>query len=200
MTGSWQCLPPWQQPGSTNAGAVLTFLRAEGIVRADRRTCVIAAHIKNWLTGVQRPARAREHAVLALVEVPVATLHDEPGQFPWWSIDAAGERLLRFAHRFGSYDWSSESRQSEQERLLETLKSGESDAYPAAPAVGFLTCDTSHLRGGVAMSLLLAAIAQPGLSASRVTLPQVELLASYAMALACVATRRACPNCSARWH
>ena len=166
------------------------FLWAEGIVRADRRTCVIAAHIKNWLTGVQRPARAREHAVLALVEVPVATLHDEPGQFPWWSIDAAGERLVRFAHRFGSYDWSSDPRQSEQERLLETLKSGESDAYPAAPAVGLLTCDTSHLRGGVAMWLLLAAIAQPGLSAGRVTpsAGRITGVLRYGFGVRCYAT------------
>jgi hypothetical protein len=54
-------------------------------------------------------------------------LREEPGQFPWWSRDAAGDRLVRFAHRFGSYDWSGDPRQPEQERLLETLKSGESD-------------------------------------------------------------------------
>ena len=64
---------------------------------------------------------------LAPFQLPVATLHEAPTQFPWWSLDAAGDRLVRFAHRFGSYDWSSDPRQPEQQRLLETLKSGESD-------------------------------------------------------------------------
>jgi hypothetical protein len=63
---------------------------------------------------------------LAPFKLPVATLHDEPGQFPWWRLDA-GHRLVRFAHRFGSYDWSSDPRQPEQARLLRTLDVGEPD-------------------------------------------------------------------------
>jgi hypothetical protein len=59
--------------------------------------------------------------------VPVVTAHEEEGQFPWWSLDEAGGRLVRFAHRFGSYDWSNDADQPKQQQLLETLAYGESD-------------------------------------------------------------------------
>ena len=53
-------------------------------------------------------------------EVPVARLHNEPGQLPWFELDEARERLIQFAHRFGSYDWSHDPRQDEQARALAT--------------------------------------------------------------------------------
>jgi hypothetical protein len=48
---------------------------------------------------------------LALFELPVATFHTEPGQFPWWDMDESGHRLIHFAHRFGAYDWSNDAEQ-----------------------------------------------------------------------------------------
>jgi hypothetical protein len=74
----------------------------------------------------ERFFRGQSHE-LAPFELPVATLHDEPGQFPWWRLDDAGHRLVRFAHRFGSYDWSNDPRQPERARLLRMLDSGEPD-------------------------------------------------------------------------
>jgi hypothetical protein len=59
--------------------------------------------------------------------VPVTSEHEEEGRFPWWSLDDAGDRLVRFAHRFGSYDWSSDPDQPKQQQLLVSLASGEPD-------------------------------------------------------------------------
>ena len=64
---------------------------------------------------------------LAPFDLPVATLHAKPGEFPWWSLDAAGDRLVQFAHRFGSYDWSNDPRQQEQLVFLQSLATGGAD-------------------------------------------------------------------------
>src|SRR5579871_1101267 len=56
--------------------------------------------------------------------VPAATWHASEGEFPWCELDANGERLIQFAHRFGSYDWTADPRQPEQEALLQALASG----------------------------------------------------------------------------
>jgi len=60
-------------------------------------------------------------------QIPVATCHEEAGQFPWWSLDEAGERLVQFAYRFGSYDWSSDPRQGKQQAFLQELSRGSYD-------------------------------------------------------------------------
>jgi hypothetical protein len=59
--------------------------------------------------------------------LPLATLHEDEGRFPWWSLGDPGERIVRFAHRFGSYDWSTDPEQPEQEQLLQALASGQPD-------------------------------------------------------------------------
>ena len=55
---------------------------------------------------------------LAPFELPVATLHTEPGHFPWWDIDESGQRLIRFAHHFGEYDSPNDPEQPKQVVLL----------------------------------------------------------------------------------
>ncbi len=77
--------------------------------------------------GPRRELLPRISNELAPFELPVGSLHSEPGQLPWRSLDEAGHRLLRFAHRFGSYDWSNDPRQDEQLKLLQSLGSGKSD-------------------------------------------------------------------------
>ena len=57
---------------------VPTFLSAEGIVRADRRTCVIAAHIKNWLTGVQHRDLWERRRRDARMHIRARPLRDDP--------------------------------------------------------------------------------------------------------------------------
>jgi hypothetical protein len=64
---------------------------------------------------------------LAPFKLPVARPHEEPGQFPWWELDEAGLRLIRFAHRFGSYDWMADPDRGEQVALLRALASGQAD-------------------------------------------------------------------------
>src|SRR5207244_11720187 len=64
---------------------------------------------------------------LAPFELPVATFHSRPGQFPWYELDHAGRRLGEFGHRFGSYAWTNDPRQEEQEKLLRELDSGRPD-------------------------------------------------------------------------
>ena len=61
---------------------------------------------------------------LAPFELPVATCHSESGQFPWWDIDEAGHRLIRFAHCFGTYAWSDDPEQPKQAVLLKELATG----------------------------------------------------------------------------
>lgn len=61
---------------------------------------------------------------LAPFELPIATFHSEPGQFPWWELDQAGKRLTAFAHRFGSYDWADDPDQPTQAVLLSRLATG----------------------------------------------------------------------------
>jgi hypothetical protein len=58
---------------------------------------------------------------LAPFELPVATLHTEPGHFPWWDVDESGQRLIRFAHHFGEYDWPNDPEQPKQAVLLQQV-------------------------------------------------------------------------------
>jgi hypothetical protein len=60
--------------------------------------------------------------------VPVATWQKLKGSLPWCELDASGERLIRFAMRFGSYDWNNDPRQPEQVALLQSLSSGDAEA------------------------------------------------------------------------
>jgi hypothetical protein len=64
---------------------------------------------------------------LAPFGLPVAKLHAEPGQLPWFELDEAGQRLIVFAHRFGSYDWTNDPRRDQQESLLRALAVGKFD-------------------------------------------------------------------------
>jgi hypothetical protein len=60
--------------------------------------------------------------------VPVATWQTLQGSLPWCELDASGDRLIRFAQRFGSYEWTNDARQPEQVALLQTLASGDAEA------------------------------------------------------------------------
>jgi len=50
-------------------------------------------------------------------------------EFPWYELGNSGGRLIRFAHRFGTYDWSHDPNHREKMRLLESYNVAE----PAAP-------------------------------------------------------------------
>jgi hypothetical protein len=64
---------------------------------------------------------------LAPFVLPVANLHSEAGPFSWFELDESGQRLIQFAHRFGSYDWTEDPRHTEQEALLRDLADGKAD-------------------------------------------------------------------------
>jgi hypothetical protein len=59
--------------------------------------------------------------------LPVAELHADSGHLPWFKLDDAGQRLIAFAHRFGSYDWTNDPRRDQQESLLRALAVGALD-------------------------------------------------------------------------
>jgi len=64
---------------------------------------------------------------LAPFIVPAITWHTPTAGFPWCELDENGERLIAFAHHFGSYDWNTDPRYEEQEALLEQLASGHAE-------------------------------------------------------------------------
>src|SRR3982074_2526248 len=93
MTGSWQCLPPWQQPGSTNAGAwgdlvgrepvtagpggVLAGgepVTAELVGAASQLDLLIAGNHDAWALGPDRVV-ARGRDVFRLSSRAVASRH-----------------------------------------------------------------------------------------------------------------------------
>jgi hypothetical protein len=47
-------------------------------------------------------------------------------ELPWYELGDSGGRLIRFAHRFGTYDWSHDPEHGEKTRLLERYNSAES--------------------------------------------------------------------------
>jgi hypothetical protein len=57
----------------------------------------------------------------------IAVLHSEPENLlqGWYDLGESGARLIRFAHRFGSYDWNHDPNHDEQMRSLERYNSGE---------------------------------------------------------------------------
>jgi hypothetical protein len=54
-------------------------------------------------------------------------LHVEPGVFPWHDLGDAGTRLIQFAHRFGSFDWSHDPDHEKVSALLATAGAGTPD-------------------------------------------------------------------------
>jgi hypothetical protein len=44
-------------------------------------------------------------------------------EFPWYELGDSGGRLIRFAHRFGTFDWSHDPNHPEKMRLLERYNS-----------------------------------------------------------------------------
>jgi uracil-DNA glycosylase len=46
-------------------------------------------------------------------------LHMRPGDLGWWDLGDEGNRLIRFGHQFGNYDWTNDLR---HERQLDPLK------------------------------------------------------------------------------
>lgn len=55
--------------------------------------------------------------------------HGAANEFPWYELGNSGDRLIRFAHRFGTYDWNHDPSHPERMRLLERYNLAE----PADP-------------------------------------------------------------------
>jgi len=97
---------------------------------------------------------------LAPFTLPVARLHASREQFPWWELDEAGLRLIRFAHRFGSYDWMADPDRDKQQELLQELSSGQSDdgvdgAYEFLWKTLFAAAREDHFNEGFVANNLL---------------------------------------------